>query len=110
MWLTGELLLACYELFQNHPQIGESYQEKFKYVLVDEFRPSDLQYKWLKYIGEVHRTVFAVGDDDQCLLSGTPVNIPDGKMNIERVIIKCKSGCPWKKNVNALCDPCLCPL
>ncbi len=84
----GELLLACYELFQNHPQIGESYQEKFKYVLVDEFQDtSDLQYKWLKYIGEVHRTVFAVGDDDQCLLSGTPVNIPDGKMNIERVII-----------------------
>lgn len=82
----GELMLACYELFTNFPAIGESYREKFKYVLVDEFQDtSDLQYKWLKFLGEGHNNVFAVGDDDQCLLEGTPVNTPDGKPKIETV-------------------------
>ena len=66
----GELMLGCYELFLNNPEIAKSYAEKFKHILVDEFQDtSELQYKWLKLLGHHHGNVFAVGDDDQSIYS-----------------------------------------
>jgi DNA helicase II / ATP-dependent DNA helicase PcrA len=64
----GELLLGCYELFQNNPHISEHYSETFRHILVDEFQDtSELQYKWLKILTSHHKNIFAVGDDDQAI-------------------------------------------
>lgn len=82
----GELMFGCYELFQNHPEIANSYSEKFHHILVDEFQDtSELQYKWLKVLGKTHGNVFAVGDDDQCLPEGTLVKTSLGDKKIEDI-------------------------
>lgn len=66
----AELMLGCYELFQNNPAIADAYAEKFQHILVDEFQDtSELQYKWLKVLAGKHKNVFAVGDDDQSVYS-----------------------------------------
>lgn len=84
----AELMLACYELFQNNPNIADAYAEKFQHILVDEFQDtSELQYKWLKVLGKQHGNIFAVGDDDQCLPEGTMISTPKGKVPIETVKI-----------------------
>jgi DNA helicase II / ATP-dependent DNA helicase PcrA len=63
----AELLLRCYELLINHHQIRQHYQERFKYILVDEFQDTNrLQYEWLKLLAK-DNTLFAVGDDDQSI-------------------------------------------
>ncbi len=72
----GELLLGCYEIFLNHPIIADSYAEKFKHILVDEFQDTnELQYKWLKILSKEHKNVFAVGDDDQCFKQDVRVSV-----------------------------------
>lgn len=82
----GELLLACYELFLNNEEIAKSYANKFHHILVDEFQDtSELQYKWLKLLSRIHKNVFAVGDDDQCLPEGTLVKTPLGNKKIEEI-------------------------
>lgn len=85
----AELMLGCYELFQNNIDIADSYAEKFKHILVDEFQDtSELQYKWLKLLAKEHKNIFAVGDDDQCLVEGTPILMADGSSkNIEEIKI-----------------------
>lgn len=80
----GELLLGCYELFKNNEYILENYAEKFRHILVDEFQDTnDLQYKWLKMLASKHQNIFAVGDDDQCLIEGTLISI--GKNQTKKI-------------------------
>jgi superfamily I DNA/RNA helicase len=83
----AELMLGCYELFQNNPTIADAYAEKFQHILVDEFQDtSELQYKWLKLLAEKNKNIFAVGDDDQCFVAGTPILMADGSAkNIELI-------------------------
>jgi hypothetical protein len=55
------------------------YQQRFRYILVDEFQDTNkLQYRWIKMLAGTNGCVFAVGDDDQCLVEGTPVTMADG--------------------------------
>ncbi len=83
----GELLLGCYELFKNNDHLLEHYAEKFEHILVDEFQDTnELQYKWLKMLASQHKNVFAVGDDDQCLIEGTQIKMGQNQYkNIEDV-------------------------
>lgn len=64
----AELMLRCYEMFQNYPEIADMYADKFKHILVDEFQDTnELQYRWLKVLASKHKCIFAVGDDDQSI-------------------------------------------
>ena len=72
----AELLLRSYELLQRNEPLRRHYQERFRYILVDEFQDTNrLQYAWLKLLagrdGAVHTPngacLFAVGDDDQSI-------------------------------------------
>lgn len=66
----SELLLRCYELFQNNPEILEFYHDRFRYLLVDEFQDTNaLQYAWLKLMTSKKSCVMIVGDDDQSIYS-----------------------------------------
>ncbi len=88
----GELLLGCYELFKNHPIIADSYAEKFRHILVDEFQDTnELQYKWLAILSQYHKNVFAVGDDDQSIYSfrgAKPENMNLLKKDYQAKVIK----------------------
>ncbi len=64
----AELLLRCYELLQRNEPLRRHYQERFRYVLVDEFQDTNkLQYAWLQLLAGGGAKVFAVGDDDQSI-------------------------------------------
>ena len=55
------------------------YQKRFRHVLVDEFQDTNrLQYAWLKQLAGAENAIFAVGDDDQCVVAGTEVMMADG--------------------------------
>ena len=64
----AELLLRCYEVLARETALREHYQQRFRYVLVDEFQDTNrLQYLWLKLLAGKENCVFAVGDDDQSI-------------------------------------------
>jgi DNA helicase-2/ATP-dependent DNA helicase PcrA len=69
----AELLLRCYEVLSREAALREHYQQRFKYILVDEFQDTNrLQYQWLKLLAGQGKNmqqscVFAVGDDDQSI-------------------------------------------
>jgi DNA helicase-2/ATP-dependent DNA helicase PcrA len=65
----GELLLRCLELLRDHnPQLLAHYQERFRYILVDEFQDTNaIQYAWLRLLTGHERKLMAVGDDDQSI-------------------------------------------
>lgn len=66
----AELLLRCYELFKNNAAILAHYQERFRYLLVDEFQDTNrIQYAWLRLLAGPNSFVMAVGDDDQSIYS-----------------------------------------
>ncbi len=61
------LKLVC-ELFSNRPKILRKYQDKFKYVLVDEYQDTNYaQYMMLKLLVSEHQNLFVVGDDAQSI-------------------------------------------
>jgi superfamily I DNA/RNA helicase len=76
----AELLLRTFELLAKHLNLLQHYQNRFRYILVDEFQDTNkLQYKWIKLLAGTNGCVFAVGDDDQCLPAGTLVTMADGE-------------------------------
>lgn len=65
-----DLLIKAYELFEKNPEILFKYQQKFKYILVDEFQDTNvIQYKIVKLLALEHHNLFVVGDDDQSIYS-----------------------------------------
>lgn len=65
-----DLLLKVYQLFAEFPEVLCKYQERFKYILVDEFQDTNLvQYKIVRLLAIKHRNLFVVGDDDQSIYS-----------------------------------------
>ncbi len=62
-----DLLLHPLTLFREHPGRLKAYQERFRFILVDEFQDTNkAQYALIRLLG-VHGNVFAVGDDDQSI-------------------------------------------
>ena len=64
----AELLLRALELWRNRPEILAHYQQRFRYVLVDEFQDTNaIQYAWLRLLVGKDNHIFIVGDDDQSI-------------------------------------------
>ncbi len=64
----GDLLLECLRLFQENPSVLADYQERFKYMLVDEYQDTNVaQYLWLRLLAQKHKNICCVGDDDQSI-------------------------------------------
>src|SRR3954464_134782 len=66
----GDLLLHNLTLFSRNPEILATYQQRFRYLLVDEYQDTNLaQYLWLRLLAQRHRNLCCVGDDDQSIYS-----------------------------------------
>ncbi|SNT76563.1 ATP-dependent DNA helicase, Rep family [Paracoccus seriniphilus] len=64
----GDLLMHCVTLFQAHPDVLKSWQDRFRYILVDEYQDTNVaQYMWLRLLAQAHRNICCVGDDDQSI-------------------------------------------
>ncbi|MEO8664304.1 MAG: UvrD-helicase domain-containing protein, partial [Ignavibacteria bacterium] len=63
-----DLLIKPIELFKRYPEILEKYQDRFKFILVDEYQDTNkAQYMIVKMLSEKHRNVSIVGDDAQSI-------------------------------------------
>ena len=64
----GDLLLHCLTIFANHEDVLKEYQQRFRYILVDEYQDTNVaQYLWLRLLAQGHRNIACVGDDDQSI-------------------------------------------
>jgi DNA helicase-2/ATP-dependent DNA helicase PcrA len=64
----GDLLLHGLTLFNSHPDVLATYQEQFRYLLVDEYQDTNVsQYLWLRLLAQKHCNICCVGDDDQSI-------------------------------------------
>ena len=51
----GDLLLECIRLFRTHPEVLRQYQNRFRYILVDEYQDTNVaQYLWLRLLAQSH--------------------------------------------------------
>ncbi|HHW32965.1 MAG TPA: UvrD-helicase domain-containing protein [Paracoccus solventivorans] len=64
----GDLLLHCVMIFQAYPDVLAQWQDRFRYILVDEYQDTNVaQYLWLRLLAQGHRNICCVGDDDQSI-------------------------------------------
>lgn len=63
-----DMLVLCRDLFLKRPDILNQWQQKFRYILVDEFQDiNQVQYDVLKMLAKPEDNLFVVGDDDQSI-------------------------------------------
>lgn len=65
-----DLIMKAVQLFMKHPQVLEGYQERFRYILVDEFQDTNYaQYVLTRILGSKYKNVTVVGDFSQSIYS-----------------------------------------
>lgn len=63
-----DMLIMCFELFVQRPDILSAWQRKFQYILVDEFQDINrIQYEIVRMLALPENNLFIVGDDDQSI-------------------------------------------
>ena len=71
-----DLLLKTVELFKAWPDILESYQDRFRYIMVDEYQDTNtVQFELIKLLADKYRNICVVGDDDQSIYKFRGANI-----------------------------------
>ncbi|MEX0617287.1 MAG: UvrD-helicase domain-containing protein [Candidatus Woykebacteria bacterium] len=64
----GDLIFQVVLLFQNYPEVLEKYQQRWKYILVDEYQDTNkAQYTFTKILAQKERNLFIVGDAAQAI-------------------------------------------
>ena len=81
----GDLILHCITIFKKIPEILETYQNSFKYILVDEYQDTnEIQNIWLNYFAKKYQNICCVGDDDQSIYSWRGAEIKN-ILNFEKI-------------------------
>lgn len=63
-----DMLLKCYQLFVENPDVLKQWQQIFQYILIDEFQDiNHVQYEIIKMLALPENNLFVVGDDDQSI-------------------------------------------
>ena len=71
-----DLIVKTVELFKNCPEILDSYQERFQYIMVDEYQDTNTaQFELVKLLAQKYRNLCVVGDDDQSIYKFRGANI-----------------------------------
>jgi len=66
----GDLLLHMLTILKAHREVLEQYQQRFKYIMVDEYQDTNSsQYLWLRLLAQSSKNICCVGDDDQSIYS-----------------------------------------
>ncbi len=65
-----DLLIKPIELFEEHPDVLEKYQDRFKHIMIDEYQDTNhAQYKMTKMLASKYQNICVVGDDAQSIYS-----------------------------------------
>ena len=71
-----DLLMKTVELFQSQPDVLDSYQERFRYLMVDEYQDTNTaQFALVNLLAKKYRNLCVVGDDDQSIYRFRGANI-----------------------------------
>ncbi|NCC43413.1 MAG: DNA helicase PcrA [Clostridia bacterium] len=71
-----DLIVKTVELFQNCPDVLDSYQERFRYIMVDEYQDTNTaQFKFVSLLANKYKNLCVVGDDDQSIYKFRGANI-----------------------------------
>ncbi|MBN2018504.1 MAG: UvrD-helicase domain-containing protein [Candidatus Cloacimonetes bacterium] len=71
-----DLLLYIVKLFENHKEVLARYQDRFKYVMIDEYQDTNFaQYRFAYLLAKKHKNLCVVGDDDQSIYSWRGANV-----------------------------------
>ena len=71
-----DLLMKTVELFTTHEEILAGYQERFRYIMVDEYQDTNTaQFEIIRLLAGMHRNLCVVGDDDQSIYKFRGANI-----------------------------------
>lgn len=63
-----DLIVNTVRLFEQNEDVLEKYQNRFKYMMVDEYQDTNfMQYRFIKLLAQAHNNICVVGDDDQCI-------------------------------------------
>ncbi|MBE5942038.1 MAG: DNA helicase PcrA [Lachnospiraceae bacterium] len=85
-----DLLYKTVELFQFHPEILDNYQERFRYIMVDEYQDTNhIQFLLIKQLASKYRNLCVVGDDDQSIYKFRGANIYN-ILNFEQEYLEAK--------------------
>lgn len=71
-----DLIVKTVELFKTRPDVLESYQERFRYIMVDEYQDTNTaQFELIRLLASKYRNLCVVGDDDQSIYKFRGANI-----------------------------------
>ena len=71
-----DLLLKCVELFKKDPDVLRGYQDRFRYICVDEYQDTNnVQFEFIRLLADAHHNICVVGDDDQSIYKFRGANI-----------------------------------
>ena len=71
-----DLLMLTVELFHSHDEVLASYQNRFRYIMVDEYQDTNnAQFELVRLLAGKHRNLCVVGDDDQSIYAFRGANI-----------------------------------
>jgi DNA helicase-2/ATP-dependent DNA helicase PcrA len=80
-----DLLVKAVELFKKVPEVLEQYQERFHYIMVDEYQDTNtVQFQFVSLLAGKYRNLCVVGDDDQSIYKFRGANIWN-ILNFEKV-------------------------
>lgn len=89
-----DMLVMCYELFIARPDILALWQEKYKYILIDEFQDiNKVQYEVIRMLAKPENNLFIVGDDDQSIYSfrgarpDIMLNFPKDYKGVRKIVL-----------------------
>jgi len=85
----NDLILLPIVLFKKNKKILSSYQNLWKYILVDEFQDTNSsQFEFISFLGSGHKNITVVGDDDQSIYGWRGANIDNILTNFKKVFPK----------------------
>ncbi len=81
-----DLLMQTVQLFRQHPDVLESYRQRFRHILIDEYQDTNVaQNELAVLLAKESGEITAVGDSDQCLPWGTLVSSASGPVAIQEI-------------------------
>jgi DNA helicase II / ATP-dependent DNA helicase PcrA len=81
-----DLIIRTVSMLKNHREIRDKWQTQFKYIMIDEYQDTNAaQYQLVKLLTNQDKNIAVVGDDWQCLLPETNVEMGDGARQIASI-------------------------
>ena len=82
----GDLILYCLKILKDNVDIRTTYQNLFKYILVDEYQDiNNVQQKWLEVLYGGQKNICCVGDDDQSIYSWRGADVKKIVVGMEKI-------------------------